>query len=213
MHFWQGLVKLTEICDLFVSGTEFFVGLLIERFEVVSILVIFALEFDVKASDIGNKKSPEDLIQFLDSDFLESILKKTPNILDGLRLLIDIVSLKVGPILVGFASEVLSFLTKSSKFLVFHLLYLVSSEWLFHGSQIVEHKVHSRLKIFGTILGGLHNDMARQCLVSTVKHGLNNVTELLFVSELIKEWLVHQTHKAFHYGIIIVGEFSELEVA
>jgi hypothetical protein len=61
--------------------------------------VIFTLEFDVESFHIGNEESSEDLIQFFDRNFLESILKKASNILDGLRLLINIVSLKVGPVL------------------------------------------------------------------------------------------------------------------
>jgi hypothetical protein len=104
IQFWKSLVEFAEVFHLFVGCSEILVGLLIKLFEVVGVLVIFTLEFDVESFHIGNEESSEDLIQFFDRNFLESILKKASNILDGLRLLINIVSLKVGPVLISFAS-------------------------------------------------------------------------------------------------------------
>ena len=55
LHFWKGLVDFTEISDIFVGCAHVLVGLLIEGFEVVRLLMILTLKFNIEPSHIVYK--------------------------------------------------------------------------------------------------------------------------------------------------------------
>jgi len=102
LQFWKRLIKLTKIFNLLVSSTQFFVGLLIKLFEIIFVLMVLALEFNVESSDIGDKEISKHFVYFFSSNLLESIQKKQFHVLYALSLLVDIFPLKIGPIFIGF---------------------------------------------------------------------------------------------------------------
>lgn len=73
LQFWKRLIKLTKIFNLLVSSTQFFVGLLIKLFEIIFVLMVLALEFNVESSDIGDKEISKHFVYFFSSNLLESI--------------------------------------------------------------------------------------------------------------------------------------------
>lgn len=74
LHFWETLIKFAKICDLFVRSPLLFIGLLIELFEVVGVLMILTFNFDVESSWIINEEVSEDAVDLVDRNFLVTIL-------------------------------------------------------------------------------------------------------------------------------------------
>lgn len=201
MVFLEALVHLSKIILFKISASLFLIGLFVSSFEfIVLTLMVLGDNLNIKSLLVGDEKFLEDCVDFVNSDFFERLLEHLWDILDSHRLLVEILSLHIDPVLSGLSSETLSLSANTLDLLSLVSFDSLSSEWTFNFSHLIDECINSLFKVFWSMAVRLDDEHCTDDFVHAIELTLNDVTELLLVSKLVKGWLVDQTHQNLECG-------------
>ena len=175
--------------------------------------MVLTLEFDVQTFLIIHKQFFEAGVDQFSGHVFEWFNQETGDVLDAVALGIDVVTLNIDPVFSGLWSQILSLHAQALYLLVLDALDLFFSKRPLGLSELLNEGVDPSLKEIWTMIAALNDNLSSQNFLLTAESTLYNISELLFVSQLVEAGLVEQNHKDSAHGRSIVRVLAQLEIA
>lgn len=103
---------------------------------------------------------------------------------------VDVVSLDINPVFSRLWSQILSLHTQTLNLLVLDTLNLFFGEWPLALSKLLNEGIDPGFKKIWTMIAALDDNLSSQNFLLATESTLDNISELLFVSQLVEAGLI-----------------------